>query len=241
MDHETARTRLAFALDYPDLDAARHAAQTVAGHVGVLKIGLELFARHGADALTIAAGCDRPVFLDLKLHDIPATVARAVASAGAHTAVRYLTVHAGGGSAMLQGAVQAAKSSALEIVAVTVLTSLSAEDLALLGVAGSPAEHVERLAKLAWAAGVRRFVCSPHEAPVLRKALGGEAFLITPGVRPEGASPADQKRVMTPAQAIAAGADMLVVGRPIRDAADPAAAAANIVEQIASAPGGLSA
>ncbi len=237
---EAARARLIFALDYPALEAAQQGAAQVRGQVGTVKVGLELFTRYGPEAIALGRHAGADVFLDLKLHDIPATVGRAVRSLSSHgEAVRYLTVHAAGGSAMLQAAVEqaAAASHPMAVVAVTVLTSLDGGDLRALGVESSPRDQVLRLAELGWAAGVRAFVCSPAEAGTLRNALGAEARIITPGVRPAGAGHQDQKRVMTPARAIAAGADMLVIGRPIRDADDPGSAAAAIVGDIATALG----
>jgi orotidine-5'-phosphate decarboxylase len=230
------RRRLAFPLDYPDLDAARRGAALVAQCAGVLKIGLELFVREGPRSVAIADGLDCDTFLDLKLHDIPATVERAVASASARGA-RYLTIHASGGPTMVEAAVRRAETegSGLRILAVTVLTSLDRSDLAATGVSGDPAEQVRRLAQLAWGAGARGFVCSAAEAAGLRRALGADAILVTPGIRPDGPTNDDQKRTGTPAQAIADGATILVVGRPIRDAADPAAAARSIMGQIAEA------
>jgi orotidine-5'-phosphate decarboxylase len=206
--------------------------------VGVVKVGLELFVAHGPNAVALGPRADAAVFLDLKLHDIPATVAAAVRSAG-ELGVRYLTVHASGGTSMLRAAVDAAAQCATppRIVAVTVLTSLDDEDLRALGMPSSSASQVQRWAELAFGAGVRAFVCSPAEASSLRAALGHEAELITPGVRPTGTDRGDQKRVMTPADAIRAGADALVVGRPIRNAADPAAAADAIVHEMAAVIG----
>jgi orotidine-5'-phosphate decarboxylase len=233
-----ARSRLIFALDYPDMGRAGEAAAELRGHVGVVKVGLELFVAHGPEAVALGATADAEVFLDLKLHDIPATVAGAVRSAG-RLGVRYLTVHASGGSAMLKAAVEAAASSPCppRIVAVTVLTSLHDDDLDALGMQTPSGAQAQRWAELAYAAGVRAFVCSPAEAHALRQALGAEAEIITPGVRPSGTDRGDQKRVMTPAEAMAAGADALVVGRPIRDAADRAAAADRIVAEMADALG----
>jgi len=236
VDQNDAKSRLIFALDYPSFDEARAGAERVAAHVGIIKIGLQLFVRHGPEAVSLGRELGLDVFLDLKLHDIPATVGRAVASAG-QLGARLLTVHACGGEAMLRAAVEEAGQAPtpLQIVAVTVLTSLDDDDLQQLGISHNAGEQALRLAKLAWRAGVRAFVCSPAEASSMRAALGPEAKIITPGVRPAGGQSGDQKRVRTPAQAIAAGADMLVVGRPIRDADDPAASASAIVEEIASA------
>lgn len=231
---ERARRRLIFALDYPTLAEAQAGVELVRESVGVVKVGLELFVRSGPEAVAMARRAGLEVFLDLKLHDIPATVERAVARA-VDLGATLLTVHATGGAAMLERAVARAAAGNVQIVAVTVLTSLDASDLSSVGVNATPAEQTRRLASLAWSAGVRSFVCSPAEAATLRASLGPDARLITPGVRPAGAAAADQKRVATPASAIAAGADMLVVGRPIRDAADPAAAARSIVDEIAQA------
>jgi orotidine-5'-phosphate decarboxylase len=234
---DSARQRLVYALDYPDLAAARAGAGRVAGHVGVLKIGLELFVREGPAAIALgeALGCD--VFLDLKLHDIPATVERAVRSAVTH-GVRYLTVHAAGGRKMLEAAVQASAGTPLSLLAVTVLTSLDGADLASVGVPDAPAEQALRLARLARAAGIPGLVCSAAEVGVLRRELGPDAILVTPGIRPTGPGADDQKRIATPAIAIRDGASLLVVGRPIRDAADPAEAARSIVAEIAGAANG---
>ncbi|MBI4703103.1 MAG: orotidine-5'-phosphate decarboxylase [Deltaproteobacteria bacterium] len=231
-----ARARLAFALDYPSLELARRGAEQVHEHVGVAKVGLELFVREGPAAVAAMHELGLAVFLDLKLHDIPATVARAVGSAAAHGA-RYLTVHAAGGRAMLEQAARQAEqaSGALTLLGVTVLTSLDGADLAAQGLHASPAEHAERLGRLAWEAGIRGFICSAGEAPRLRQTLGPQALLVTPGIRPLGGQAEDQKRVATPGAAIRAGADLLVVGRPIRDAPDPVAAARSIVRQIAAA------
>lgn len=228
-----ARERLVFPLDYASLDEARAAARTLAPSIGVLKVGLELFMREGPSAATVGRDLGLDVFLDLKLHDIPETVERAVVSAAA-LGVRYLTVHAAGGAAMLTRAEARAKEAAtpLTILAVTVLTSLDARDLAAQGFAGPASDHVLRLARAAWTAGIRGFVASPAEARALRAELGPEALLVTPGIRPAGAAAGDQKRIATPAQAIADGADLLVVGRPIRDAADPLAAARAVVAEI---------
>lgn len=231
---------VAFALDFARLDEAREAARRVAPAVGMLKIGLELFVEAGPEALALGRELDRPVFLDLKLHDIPETVERAVSRA-ARLGARALTVHASGGRTMLRRAVARAKQEGdLAICAVTVLTSLDASDLGDLGFGSSPSEVGPRLARLAWEEGVRWFVCAPAEVQALRAALGPDATLVTPGVRPTttgATAPDDQKRTATPAAAIANGADWLVVGRPIRDASDPRAAAEAIAAEIATARG----
>jgi orotidine-5'-phosphate decarboxylase len=217
-------SRVILALDFPSVDRARALALAVKSAVGMLKVGLELYVEAGPPAVALGREAGLPVFLDLKLHDIPETVERAVARASGLGA-RLLTVHAAGGRAMLRRAVERARKEGggLEIVAVTVLTSLDAGDLADAGVT---ADVPAQVARLAWNEGVRTFVCSPHEAALLRGALGPEATLITPGVRAAGeAGGDDQKRTMTAAEAVAAGASWVVVGRPIRDAADPLAAA----------------
>jgi orotidine-5'-phosphate decarboxylase len=230
------RDRLAFPLDYATLTEARRGAALVAPSIGVLKVGLELFVREGAAAARVGAefGCE--VFLDLKLHDIPETVERAVASA-ASFGVRYLTVHASGGSRMLERAVRRAETEdpRLVVLAVTVLTSLDGGDLAALGVEGDAASQALRLARLARAAGIRGFVCSASEVASLRRELGAGVTLVTPGIRPLGSDVGDQKRVATPASAIRAGSSLLVVGRPIRDDPDPGAAARRILDEIAQA------
>jgi orotidine-5'-phosphate decarboxylase len=239
---DDARRRLVFPLDYSNLDDARAAARRIAPSVGALKVGLELFVREGSRAVDLVHDLGVDVFLDLKMHDIPETVGRAVASA-ATLGVRYVTVHAAGGAAMLRRAAQeAANAGGLILLAVTVLTSLDDEDLAAQGVEGGAAQHARQLAEMARAAGVRGFVAAPAEVPLLREALGHDVMIVTPGIRPGTAAGGpssqdgdDQKRIATPAAAISAGADLLVVGRPIRDAADPPAAARAIVSEIARA------
>ena len=215
-----------------DLAQARALAERVGPEVGLIKVGLELFVAEGAPAVALGRQVGLPVFLDLKLHDIPETVERAVARAAALGA-KWLTVHASGGHAMLERAVTRARAEgALAIVAVTVLTSLEDADVRALGVPASARDHALALARLAHGAGVRHFVCSPQEVADLRAALGEEVVLITPGVRPAGAARGDQRRTATPAGAVRAGADYVVVGRPIRDADDPAAAARAIAAEI---------
>ena len=228
---------LIVALDTPTLDEARGLAERVKGSADALKIGLELFVAEGPTAVRAIASEGRPIFLDLKLHDIPETVERAVARAGG-LGVALLTVHASGGPAMLARACERAEkeASGLRVVAVTVLTSLDAADLAAIGVAREPDAHALALARMARDAGVSAFVCSPREVRSLRDALGPDVALITPGVRPAGTSAGDddQKRTDTPEGAIASGASAVVVGRPIRDADDPRAMAERIARAIRS-------
>jgi orotidine-5'-phosphate decarboxylase len=232
-----SRHRLAFPLDYPTLDEARHGAGLVAASVGVLKVGLELFVKEGPLAVRLGVDLNAAIFLDLTLHDIPETVERAVASA-TDLGVRYLTVHAAGGPKMLERAVARAdrERTGLEILAVTVLTSLDEADLRAIGCPDGPGPQALRLAKLAVSVGVPGLVCSSAEVGALRRELGPEVTLVTPGIRPAGEGKQDdQKRVGTPASAIRDGSSLLVVGRPIRDAQDPALAAKRILDEIADA------
>ena len=226
----TDRAPIAVALDTADLAVAVGWTAAVGSHVSTVKVGLELFCHEGPTAVEkIRAAADVDVFLDLKLHDIPATVAGAARSV-AHLAPRYLTVHASGGPAMIAAAAEALPDT--HVAAVTVLTSLSAEDLDLVGLAGPPQDAVRRLARLAVGAGARALVCSPQEVRLVRDEVGPYVVLITPGVRPAGASLHDQARVATPEQALSDGADLLVVGRPITGADDPAAAAAALASSL---------
>ncbi len=227
------RKRLIVALDTVDVAQACAWADAVAPHAGLLKLGLEFFAANGPAGFRQVTGA--PIFLDLKLHDIPNTVAGAV-RAVLPLRPRMLTIHASGGAAMVQAARQAADAASIArpiILAVTVLTSLNAGALAATGVAAVPADQVLRLGRLAVQAGADGLVCSPLEVAMLRQALGPEVRLVVPGIRPAGTAAGDQARVMTPAEAVAAGADWIVVGRPITQAADPGAAAANIAAEIA--------
>ena len=221
------RAPIAVALDAPDLPTLCAWAEATGPHVATLKVGLEVFCRDGHAAVTRAreVGAGASIFLDLKLHDIPATVAGA-ARAVAGLTPAFLTVHASGGAAMIEAAARALPET--RITAVTVLTSLDAAGLSALGFAGTPADLVVRLATRAVDAGARAIVCSPLEVALVRASVPADITLITPGVRPAGASTDDQVRIATPEQAIADGADLLVIGRPITGAADPAAAAAAI-------------
>jgi orotidine-5'-phosphate decarboxylase len=220
------------ALDFASWRDAEPFARAVTPEVGMFKVGLELFTAEGPSAVAAAAALGRPVFLDLKLHDIPSTVEGAARSA-TRSGASLLTVHASGGAEGVQAAVRGAGRD-VTVLAVTVLTSLDAAALDAIGLAGPPESAVVRLARLAVAAGAGGLVCSPREVAAVRAAVGKAPLLVVPGVRPAGAAKGDQARVATPADAVAAGADVLVIGRPLRDAPDPAAAARAIA---ASLPG----
>ncbi len=227
----TANDRLIFALDVESASEARALVGRVRGAAGWLKVGLELFAAEGPAVLAgLPAG---RVFLDLKLHDIPETVGRAVARVSRHPEVGMLTVHASGGRAMLARAVK--EAGAVKILAVTVLTSLDATDLREMGDGGRVEDLVVRRARLAAEAGCHGVVCSPREAAIVRTEVPADFLVVTPGVRPAGGPWGDQKRVATAAEAIRAGASHVVVGRIIRDAADPCAQANEIAAEIAGA------
>jgi len=226
---------LILVLDAPSPRDVTPVLQRLTGTVRWVKIGLEMFTAAGPDCVREIAGLGFDVFLDLKLHDIPNTVAKAVESA-ARLPIKMLTLHAGGGREMMQRAAQAQREHEpeLRLLGVTVLTSLGADDLRGLGVAGTPAEHVVRLGRLAIEAGLRGLVASPLEIAPLRAALPGDVQLIIPGIRPRGARADDQTRIMTPGEAAAAGANFIVVGRPIFQAPDPAAAARAILAELAA-------
>ncbi len=228
--------RLIAAIDTADQAVASALVRAVAPHCGLVKFGLEFFMANGPAALALAEGAG--LFLDLKLHDIPNTVAGAVRSL-ANVKAAMLTIHAAGGAAMIAAAAAAAAENAMppKILAVTVLTSLDANGLSQTGVAGGTTQQVLRLARLALANGADGLVCSAHEIAPLRDAFGAAPILVVPGIRPHGAQAGDQARVMTPEQAVAAGADYIVVGRPITQSTDPAAAAAAIAESIANLAG----
>ena len=209
------------ALDTPDLHRAAALAREVQGLVGGVKLGLEFFCANGDQGVLRIAQGELPIFLDLKLHDIPNTVGKAV-EAIAHLEPAILTVHAAGGREMMRAA-KVAAPPATKVVGVTVLTSLDETDLAASGVAGSPGEQVRRLTDLAREAGLDGIVCSGAEVRAA-KAAWPDGFFVVPGVRPEGGDVADQKRVVTPRQALDDGASVLVIGRPVTGAADPARA-----------------
>lgn len=220
------------ALDVPSAQSAVALAGRLAPHVGGFKVGLELFGSTGP-AVVEQLG-PQQVFLDLKFHDIPNTVAGA-ARAAARLGVMFFNVHCLGGAAMMRAAVEAARGvdEAVRVIGVTILTSHDAAALAEIGLRDDPASAVPRLAALAQRAGLDGVVCSPHEIGAVRRESGPDFLLVTPGVRPAGAELGDQKRVMTPSEAVAAGADWLVIGRPITGAADPAGAAREIVAGLA--------
>jgi orotidine-5'-phosphate decarboxylase len=218
-------SRIYVAIDTADLDRAKAIAKAVRSVAGGLKLGLEFFAANGPAGVAELGEFDLPIFLDLKLHDIPNTVAKAV-QALRPLDLAVLTVHAAGGQAMLENA-KAAASPDTKVVAVTVLTSLDDKDLAAAGVKGSPADQVARLASLAQSAGLDGIVCSGEEVAAARKAWPA-GFFVVPGIRPADSSAADQKRTVTPRKAIDDGASILVIGRPITDAEDPSAAVRNI-------------
>ena len=209
------------AIDTPDLDAAQAMARAVAPHAGGIKLGLEFFSRNGRDGVMALADTGAAIFLDLKFHDIPNTVASAVRALAPLTPA-ILTVHAAGGRAMMAAAKEAAPAGT-KVVAVTVLTSLDRDDLAAIGVDAAPQEQVVRLAALARDAGLDGIVCSGNELDAARGAWPNGYFVV-PGIRPADADSGDQKRVMTPRAARDAGASILVIGRPVTHAADPAAA-----------------
>ena len=229
----SARERLIVALDVPNAPDARRLSQTLGSSAGWFKVGKQLFTAEGPQLVRELTGAGRQVFLDLKFHDIPNTVSGAVRSAAALGA-GMITVHASGGSAMLKAAVEAAASSAKSplVLAVTVLTSLTDEDLEQIGIAGRVQDQVLRLAALARAAGCGGIVTSAREAREVRRELGEGFAIVTPGIRPAGEQRGDQARVDTPAEAIRSGATHIVVGRPITGAADPKAAAEAIVKEI---------
>ena len=226
---------LILVLDAPSPRDVAPVLRRLAGSVRWVKVGLEMFTARGPDCVREIAGLGFDVFLDLKLHDIPNTVAKAVESAS-RLPIKMLTLHAAGGREMMRRAAQAQRDHApdLLLLGVTVLTSLGEADLAEVGVPGAPADQVVRLGRLAAAAGVRGLVCSPLEVAPLRAALPPTVQLIVPGIRPRGAGADDQTRVMTPGEAARAGANFIVVGRPVFQAPDPAAAAAAILQELAA-------
>lgn len=227
----TARDRLIVALDFPTQAKALALVSVLSGSVSTYKIGLQLYTAAGPAILQAVAATGAKIFLDLKLHDIPNTVAKAVGAAG-ELGVQMLTVHLTGGSAMLMAAVDA-KPPHLALLGVTVLTSSTQETLGETGVESNMQDQVIRLADLGKSSGIDGLITSPHEVGLLRARLGPEITLVTPGVRPAWAAADDQKRFTTPREALKGGADYLVIGRPITAAADPRAAVERIVDELA--------
>jgi len=232
--------RVLVGLDTPDLTRAADLVAALRGLVGGFKLGKEFLAAQGAPAARAAVGGE-PLFLDVKFHDIPNTVASAI-RALAHQRPAIVNVHAAGGAAMLRAAAEAAREAAEDleverpwVIAVTVLTSLDEADLAAVGQQGPIEAQVLRLARLAQDCGLDGVVCSPREIAALRAACGPDFKLVVPGIRPAWAAAGDQKRIMTPAEALAAGADRLVIGRPITAADDPSAAVRRIAAELAEA------
>jgi orotidine-5'-phosphate decarboxylase len=230
--NRTPADKLIVALDFPDAKQALALVDCLDGQCRWFKVGLELYLAAGNSIVETLKRRGLSVFLDLKLHDIPNTVAGAVRSVSG-LGVDMLTVHASGGPVMLAAAADAAARQPIapRLLAVTVLTSLDQAQLSAVGIDASPAEQAFRLAKVAHAAGIQGLVCSPEEAAEMRRELP-QSVLVTPGIRPAGVAVGDQKRIATPAAALASGADYLVIGRPITQAADPAAALPAILEQM---------
>ncbi|MEY2489659.1 MAG: orotidine-5-phosphate decarboxylase, partial [Verrucomicrobiota bacterium] len=224
------RDRLIVALDFPTQSKALALVSVLSGSVSTYKIGLQLYTAEGPGIIRAIAATGAKIFLDLKLHDIPNTVAKAVAAAGT-LGVQMLTVHLSGGRAMLEAAVEARPPS-LSLLGVTVLTSATPETLSETGVNSGVEEQVLRLAELGRKSGIDGLITSPHEVRVLRQRLGDQMTLITPGVRPSWAAADDQKRFTTPGEALKSGADYLVIGRPITADPDPRAAVERLFEEI---------
>jgi orotidine-5'-phosphate decarboxylase len=235
VENNDPRQRLIVALDVSTGEAARKIVAAVGDSALTYKVGMQLYTAEGPPIVRELVASGRRIFLDLKYHDIPNTVGAAV-SAAAKLGVSMLTVHAAGGGKMLRAAAEAAEkvNPELLVLAVTVLTSLDDADLGILGVRGGVSDQVLRLAALALANGCRGIVASAHECEALREEFGREFVIVTPGVRPAGSGHDDQARVVTPAEAIAAGASHIVVGRPITEASDPAAEARAILGQMAA-------
>lgn len=225
--------RVFVAIDTTDVGRAETLARTLKGAVGGVKLGKEFFTAHGPQGVARISALGMPVFLDLKFHDIPNTVAGAVKAALAMKPF-MLNVHASGGEAMLRAAAEAAAGADPKplVVGVTVLTSLDERDLKATGIMGPPADQAVRLARLSWIAGLDGVVCSAKEIVAIRGSLGRDFKLVVPGIRPQWAAAGDQKRVVTPKEALALGADYMVIGRPITGADDPVAAARRIAAEV---------
>ena len=227
----TLADKIIVALDVPTAQEALRLSGLLAENVGLFKIGLQSYTAEGPALVRSVSSLGPKVFLDLKLHDIPNTVGRAVEAAG-KLGVRMLTIHLSGGSEMIRTAV-AARSNDMLLLGVTVLTSSTDETLAETGIGGTTTDQVLRLAHLGVAAGIDGLVASPHEARMLRTEFGDKVKIVTPGIRPAGSDAGDQKRFTTPRDAIDSGADYLVIGRPITGATDPKAAVQSIVDELA--------
>ena len=237
--NKPARDRIIIPLDVSSAEEAAGIVTRLKGRVGMFKVGLQLYTAAGPDAVRRITGLGERVFLDLKLHDIPNTVARTAAEA-ARLGVAMLDFHLGGGARMVTAAREAVDAAGLRaedrpiLLGITVLTSFDQDDLRSVGVSDMVEDQVTRLARLGLAAGLDGVVASPHEVAAIRAACGQEFVIVTPGIRPAGASRGDQRRVMTPGEAIAAGSDYLVIGRPILESADPVAAVEEVVREISS-------
>ena len=241
MTREEARSRILFALDVESFADAKHWVSVLSGHVGMFKVGKQLFTSHGPDVVRMVENFGGDVFLDLKYHDIPNTVAKASVEA-ARLGVKLFNLHALGGYEMMARTVEALDKefpgkNRGKVLAVTILTSSTEDTLRQVGIEYPVREMVVRLAQLAQKAGIDGVVASPQEVELIRAACGSDFLVVTPGVRPAFASTDDQKRIMTPAEAMRAGSDYLVIGRPISAAADPLKAAEAIIEEIMTVEG----
>jgi orotidine-5'-phosphate decarboxylase len=239
MTKDSNAERLLCAIDTIDLDSAVTTAESLKGLVGGIKLGLEFFSAHGPAGVTAIAACGLPIFLDLKFFDIPNTVAGAIRGTSGLNPF-MLTVHIGGGDAMLRAAMAASSRLASQndgrrplVIGISVLTSFDEADIEAVGVRPTLSEQVNRLAAMALANGLDGVVCSAHEIADLRNSFGDELKLVVPGIRPAWSSADDQKRIVTPAEALRLGADYLVIGRPITRAEDPPAAARRILDEMA--------
>ena len=229
------------AVDTTDISEAQRLVRSLSGQIGGIKLGLEFFCANGPDGVSrVMADSNLPLFLDLKLHDIPNTVAGAM-KAVARSEAAMTTIHAAGGGTMIRAARDTAESEAarltrprVSILAVSVLTSLNRDDLVDIGVDGTVSDQVRRLAELAQKSGADGMICSPHETAALRAQCGTDFLLVVPGIRPAWAAANDQKRIMTPVEAMRSGASRLVIGRPITAADDPVAAARRITEELSA-------
>ena len=225
------KDRLIVALDVDSRERAERLIEELGPHVGMFKVGKELFTAEGPEMVRTIVESGGRVFLDLKFHDIPNTVAKAVGSA-AQLGAFFVTLHASGGRAMLEAAASALPAEGTQLLGVTVLTSHTDESLRETGARGTVAETVQRLAVLARESGIDGVVCSPHEVSLIRESAGNDLVIVTPGIRPKGSAKGDQARVTTPLEAMRLGVDYIVVGRPITEAASPRDAARAIVDEL---------